>query len=289
MSIYCGINWGNNGMARHEIIRNGEAVAIALEAGVPVPQGIDRWCTGYYDFRSDVTGEHILCPQSTLVTSGHQCRDCQYREGFIALHRAKTMHEVPPQLRDYISQEHILYLATFGLGVVKIGTAARSRHPARWYEQGALAAIELTTVRDGIEVRRLEQSLSRAHGLAQALRGATKTKLLAAPPTMDDLAGGLRAMVAQMADVGDIFHVNDVWHGTLAAVANRSGGGTGLSVVPAGSTEWDMNGTPDVIGQCLVWDGPTSSYLMDVKPLIGRQITFTTVGAGGTPQQIAMF
>lgn len=287
--IYCGIAWGNDGVARHEVIRDGEAVAAGLSAGIPLPESTERRCTGYYDFRKDVAGTHVLCQQGTSVTSGHQCRDCQFREGFIALHRATTMHGVPPQLRDYIAQEHLLYLATFGAGVIKIGTAARSRHPARWYEQGALAAMELTTVRDGIEVRRLESSLSRAHGLAQALRGATKTKLLADPPSLDELAAGLRGMVTQMAEAGDTFLADDVWHGTLAAVTRRTRSSGGLNTLPAGSTEWDMTDDPDAVGQCLVWNGPTGGYLMDVKPLIGRHVAFTRVGAGGTPQQIALF
>lgn len=287
--IYCGIKWGNDGVARHELVRDGEAFTVPLGAGIPMPQGVERRCTGYYDFRNEVTGEHVVCPQNARVTSGRQCRDCQYREGFVALHRAVSMREVPAQLRDYISQEHVLYLATFGLGAVKIGTAARSRHPARWYEQGALAAMELTTVRDGIEVRLLESSLSRTYGLAQALRGATKTKLLASAPSMEDLAGGLRAAVARMADAGEAFEVDDIWHGTLAAVTDRTMGGTELSGVPIGSTEWDMDQGPDAVGQCLVWDGPTGGYLMDIKPLIGRHVAFTTTGSGGTPQQIALF
>lgn len=286
--IYCGILWGSDGTPHHEMIRDGEAISVDFSAGIPLPDSPQRWCTGYYDFHNDLSGVHVLCPKGSEVTSGHQCRDCQYREGFVALHRARTMNDVPRQLREYVAQEHMLYLAAFGADIVKIGTAAISRHPARWYEQGAVAARELATVRDGIAVRRLESSLSRAYGLAQALRGATKAKLLAEPPTLAELADGLQRVVEQMSAAGESFQPRPVWEGSLAAVTGRTATIGSLSVAPTGSTEWDLTGDPDAVGQCLVWDGPTGGFVMDVKPLVGQPVTFTRAGTGGTPQQIAL-
>ena len=137
MDIFCGITWKNNGNPHYEIIRNGVVTAINLSAGIPLPRGTERHCTGYYDFSYGTTGVHTPCPHAAQVAKGHQCRSCQLQEGFVALHNTKHLNAVPPQLRSYISQEHYLYLAAFGGGVVKVGTAARSRHPARWYEQGA--------------------------------------------------------------------------------------------------------------------------------------------------------
>lgn len=287
--IYCGVIWGNDGVARHEVIRAGEVTSVELSSGIPLPEDGQRHCTGYYDFREDMSGIHMLCRQDASVTSGHQCRDCQFREGFIALHRATTIGDVPPQLREYIAQEHVLYLATFGLGVVKIGTAALTRHPARWYEQGALAAMELATVHDGIEVRRLESSLSREHQLVQALRATTKTKLLANPPSLDELVNGLHAVVAQINSGQQNFSPNKVWYGALTAIAKRTEAGGSLSILPSGSTDWELCADPDAVGQCLVWDGPSGGFLMDVKPLIGRPVTFTKSGTGGPSQQIALF
>jgi hypothetical protein len=286
--LYCGVMWANDGMPRHEVICDGEVIPIDFSAGIPLPASSQRWCIGYYDFRDSLTGMHVPCLKGSELTSGHQCRDCQYREGFVALHHARTIDEVPPQLRKYVAQEHLLYLATFGIDVVKIGTAAQSRHPVRWYEQGALAALVLATVRDGIEVRRMESSLSRSYGLTQALRGASKAMLLAEPPTLVELAGGLHRVVEQMTAAGESFQPGPVWHGNLGAVTQRTAPTGRLRVVPTGSTEWELTGSPDAVGQCLIWTSPTDVFVMDVKPLVGRAVTFTTVGAGGPPQQIAL-
>lgn len=288
--IYCGINWTNDGVACHELVRFGEVILLPLGAGIPMPEGVERWCTGFYEFRNDWSGSHVPCRLGAQISSGHQCRDCRFREGFIALHRARVMQDVPPQLREYAAQEHVLYLATFGPGAIKIGTAARSRHPARWYEQGALAAVALSTVRDGIEVRRLESSLSRAHGLSQALRGSTKARLLASSPPRSDLVRELREVAARLGqEAGVAVNVDEVWHGALALVPDNIRDGAELRIVPAGSTEWDMRGDPDAVGQCLTWQGPTGDYVMDVKPLIGRTVTFASTGAGGTSHQTSLF
>lgn len=289
--IYCAIVWENDGTAHHEVICDGQVVRVPLSSGIPIPDLDDnnRHCTGYYDFQLGLTGKHVACSTSSEVEKGRQCRKCQFQEGFIALHAAATMQQVPAQLQEYVAQEHLLYLATFGNDLVKIGTAARSRHPARWYEQGALAATELTKTSDGIEVRRLESALSQKHSLTQSMRGSTKMKLLASLTSSDEIVSSLRSTLNKMASAGDIFEHGSIWRKPLDTLCNERRSGNGLTILATGTRQWDITSHPQAVGQCLVWHGPSGGYLMDVKSLAGRKVVFDSVGTGGQPQQSSLF
>lgn len=289
MSVFCGITWRNDGTSHYEVIRNGVVVAVSLSAGIPVPQGSERYCTGYYDFSCSITGIHNPCPHAALVAKGHQCPSCRFREGFVTLHNARRLNDVSPQLRDYISQEHYLYLAAFGGGVVKIGTVARSRHPVRWYEQGALAALRIASRPDGIGIRRLEARLSRDYGIAQTVRGALKINLISASPSLDQLKADLEAVFQLTSEDPDISTSGTIWHDILPILANLRQRPGQFIILPVGSTSWSLIEEPCAVGQCLTWKGQFSNYLQNTKPLVGRNVAFTSVGKDEIPLQTALF
>jgi len=253
MDIFCGITWKNNGNPHYEIIRNGVITAINLSVGIPLPQGTERHCTGYYDFSYGTTGAHTPCPHAAQVAKGHQCRSCQFQEGFVALHNTKHLNAVPPQLRSYVSQEHYLYLAAFGGGVVKVGTAARSRHPARWYEQGALAALISTL------------------------------------PSAEQVTADLHAVSRLVADDRDISVSDTIWCDMLPTIVNLKQKSEECRILPAGSMSWSLIDGPYAVGQCLIWHGHLSNYLLDIKPLVGRSVVFTDVGEGEALLQASLF
>ena len=286
MDIFCGITWKNNGNPHYEIIRNGVVTAINLSAGIPLPRGTERHCTGYYDFSYGITGVHTPCPLAAQVAKGHQCWSCQFQEGFVALHNTKHLNAVPPQLRSYVSQEH---LAAFGGGVVKVGTAARSRHPARWYEQGVLAAMRIASRPDGIAIRQLESRISHAHGITQTVRGNLKTNLISTLPSTAQVTADLRAVSQLVADDRDVSVSDTIWCDMLPTIVNLKQKSEECRILPAGSMSWSLLDGPYAIGQCLIWHGYLSNYLLDIKPLVGRSVVFTDVGEGEAPLQASLF
>ncbi len=289
MDIFCGITWKNNGNPHYEIIRNGVITAINLSAGIPISQRGERHCTGYYDFSYGTTGAHTPCPHAAQVAKGHQCRSCQFQEGFVALHNTKHLNAVPPQLRNYVSQEHYLYLAAFGGGVVKVGTAARSRHPARWYEQGALAAMRIASRPDGIAIRQLESRISHTHGIAQTVRGNLKTNLISTLPSAEQVTADLHAVSRLVADDRDISVSDTIWCDMLPTIVNLKQKSEECRILPAGSMSWSLIDGPYAVGQCLIWHGHLSNYLLDIKPLVGRSVVFTDVGEGEALLQASLF
>lgn len=116
----------------------------------------ERYCTGWKDI---TTGERFTCPTQQIVAPKYeQCPACQKRTGFNpAFYHATT---VSAQQETRNTEPHILYLAHFGLGIVKVGISHAKRGHARLLEQGARSAIILDTLPSAHIARQYEAKIA---------------------------------------------------------------------------------------------------------------------------------
>ncbi len=140
-----------------------------------------RCCTGRYTFRNTYEVEPAPCPDAAEAADGGQCAKCAAQDEFRFAHRYHQTGQGSTALRAYMDQPHWLYLATFGPGLTKVGTAAAPRKASRLNEQGPTWATYLAEAPDGRTVRHLEDGLSRALGLTQTVRASAKLAALTNP------------------------------------------------------------------------------------------------------------
>jgi len=150
------------------------------------PRGLDltlefdtsrHFCTGWHDLRS---GESGACPDHAQTEPAYeQCRACQQRTGFNpAFYNAAS---VSPQQQERNRQPHILYLAHFGAGVVKVGISLAGRGLGRLLEQGARSCLVLRTFPDAHQARDAEARIARLDGIAETIQVRQKLQLITRP------------------------------------------------------------------------------------------------------------
>ena len=86
----------------------------------------------------------------------------------------------PAHIRAYLGQPHWLYVDIFADGTTKVGTVAQARLDSRLAEQGAFAAFYVARTADGYGIRRVEDAVSSAFGLRQAVPAKWKLRALEA-------------------------------------------------------------------------------------------------------------
>lgn len=139
-----------------------------------------RYCLGYELVREDGRTSHP-CPDQACAERGYQCRRCFFQDEGRLVHNSHRGGDLPAGLRSFLARPQWLYIATFADGTTKVGTAADRRKVLRLTEQGALAAQYVARADNGIRVRVLEDTLSSALGLTQAVRSGHKCAALSAP------------------------------------------------------------------------------------------------------------
>lgn len=278
--LYCGLNWREAGQWAYEAISpdgtvvqwDGPATRLAFRF---VDQS--RYCLGYFTFEN-FTGTRKSCPNRSTVKSGTQCDRCRYLEGFAAVHQHQgPIDHLPNQIQDYIAQPHLLYIACFGTGTCKVGTAALSRRGARLYEQGAILARIIARSPDGLHVRQLERAVA-ASGVKQAMNSSAKTALLTGAldrwSTLEASLGAVAAdATASLPD--DSALLDQLWAGGEWFYNRLLECGQYLKAGPAeDSKEFVLHAT-DALGHTLLCrDGDTSPDLLLVNDsrFIGRRI-----------------
>lgn len=134
-----------------------------------------RFCVGWRDI---ATGECFPCPDAhTIEGKYEQCATCQARTGFNpAFYHASS---VSPQQEARNQEPHILYLAHFGAGTVKVGISHAKRGNGRLLEQGARSAIILDTFPTAHIARQYEARIAAIPAIAETIQLRKKVTLLA--------------------------------------------------------------------------------------------------------------
>lgn len=150
----------------------------------------ERFCIGWRDLAS---GELAACPDAQNVESKYeQCAACQNRTGFNpAFYNAAS---VSTQQEARNQEPHILYLARFGRGVVKVGISYAQRRNSRLLEQGARDALILDTFPSAHIARQYEAKIAAMPGIVETLQLRKKLALLEVPYDHDEGAHELLAV-----------------------------------------------------------------------------------------------
>lgn len=136
-----------------------------------------RYCIGWGDM---TTGERFVCPDHSMVDSKYeQCAACQQRTGFNpAFYHATS---VSKQQEERNLQPHILYLAHFGPGIVKVGISYAARGNSRLLEQGARSALVLETFPSAHIARQYEAKIAALPGIAETIQLRKKIAAMEQP------------------------------------------------------------------------------------------------------------
>ena len=134
----------------------------------------ERHCTGWRDI---TTGERFVCPTGSLVDAKYeQCSACQKRTGFNpAFYHSSS---VSPQQETRNQEPHLLYMAHFGPGVIKVGISHAQRKNSRLLEQGARSAIILDTFPSATIARQYEAKIAAIPGIVETVQQRKKSELL---------------------------------------------------------------------------------------------------------------
>lgn len=165
-----------------------------ITPGLPVMFRLhERWrlCIGY---RERATMKRLPCSQHGeelgSIERGpdyarvFQCSTCAELEGVPEWLRHEAMPrwvglETPsPEALEqapYLSEPHVVYLAAFGPGRVKVGVAIERRARLRFMEQGAHLGAIIARCPDGFAARRMERALCDL-GLIDRVRAASKIR-----------------------------------------------------------------------------------------------------------------
>jgi hypothetical protein len=134
----------------------------------------ERFCVGWRDL---TTGELFSCPDSQVLESKYeQCAACQNRTGFNPAFYHATSVSSQQEARN--QEPHILYLARFGKGVIKVGISYAKRGISRLLEQGARDALILDTLPSAHIARQYEAKIAAMPRVVETLQLRKKLSLL---------------------------------------------------------------------------------------------------------------
>lgn len=138
-----------------------------------------RRCTGYFDL---LTYDNVPCPeQSPIGPDVDTCYKCFRRTGFNPSFYHMPLDGISVQQRAYNEREHVVYLAYFAEGWVKVGISSRDRVLVRLRGQGARLATLLVAVPDAYQARALEERVVKDAAVPEVLRGSRKRSLVNEP------------------------------------------------------------------------------------------------------------
>jgi hypothetical protein len=137
----------------------GQTITITMDAS-------ERFCAGWTDITN---GDRFTCPDNkSLDHKYEQCPACQQRRGFNpAYYHADSVSE---QQEARNLQPHILYLAHFGKGTIKVGISLAARRISRLLEQGARTALILGTFPTAHIARQYEARIAALPQFAETIQ-----------------------------------------------------------------------------------------------------------------------
>ncbi len=246
-----------------------------------------RFCTGWYDLK---TSESHPCENNNKVDEKyHECRICRDKTGFNpAFYHTK---DISSQQEDRNQQPHILYLAHFTPGLIKVGISWQNRGIARLLEQGARSALILGTFPTANVARQHEAAIARLEGIAETIQARKKLTLLAKP--YDTTAAIKELLDTQKTITKEMGLHTDI---TQPLLLDR--------IYIAQSTDFrphtliDISGQSTVsgkfigmFGSVLIMEQNDSQFMYSISQKRGYKVTlsFTEQNIEHAPQQIGLF
>ncbi len=136
-----------------------------------------RSCAGWHDLATAVS--HPCPDKAELPEQYDQCRHCQLKTGFNpAFYHASTISQ-QQQARNQLP--HLLYLAHFAPGVIKVGISWAERGIKRLLDQGARSCLIIKTYPNAEVARQYEAKIATLAGIAETIQLRQKYQLLNKP------------------------------------------------------------------------------------------------------------
>lgn len=228
-----------------------------------------RFCVGRCDLASGVSSP---CPIRAELRpdAPEQCSACFVVTGFNpAFYNAPQISE-PQRRRNRLP--HIVYLASFGAGALKVGMTLEARGVSRLLEQGARLGAVIAKCEDADRARELEEYVARQHGVAESVRAARKRQLLGAPFAEAAARAELEAQIAALArerpevNAGAEIESFDAFYGSARLLG---AGATDLSDTEPFAISGHCLG---MIGDVLVTVHAGQRFMLSVGPVVGRRV-----------------
>lgn len=245
-----------------------------------------RYCNGWHDL---ATAESFPCPDAAELPDQYdQCRHCQQKTGFNpAFYNAVSVSE-QQQARN--AQPHLLYLAHFAPGVVKVGITWEGRGIRRLLDQGARSALILKVYPNADIARTYEARAAKLPGIAETLQLRHKHQHLKRP--YDATAGAQELTTARDRLIREINLVpddNQPLHLDSYFLGNNS-------LHPHDLVDISKNDTVSgnclgMIGSILVIDQNDLQYSFPIGKLTGYRCTlsYDTAKNEAEPHQASLF
>lgn len=168
-----------------------------------------RYCVGWWDITDS---ERHACPDKLVVDAKYeQCAACQQRTGFNPAFYNTTIVSTQQETRNL--EPHLLYLAYFDAGTIKVGISHAARNNSRLLEQGARSALILDTFPTAHIARHYESKIAALPGITETVQLRKKITGLSSPYDLTAATNALtevrRTIEHQLATT---FNSNDIQH-----------------------------------------------------------------------------
>ncbi len=148
--------------------------------GKPISMELgDKLCTGYTK-----DGKRRECPHMTRIEYGYMCNECRMEDDFFNCIQCTGKECINERQRDSCEKnKYFIYLAAFNK-ILKVGISFDRRLQERLVEQGADFGAKVACVRDGKEVRLIEQEMRKHLGIVDRVLSKEKHSNLFCDPNV---------------------------------------------------------------------------------------------------------
>lgn len=252
---------------------------------------LGRYCTGQFDLK---TLENDVCPNAAELLSPKAtvCYDCFDFIGFNPAFYHLEQHQISAQQRAYNQTEHIVYLAYFAPGLIKVGISSNDRKEHRWKEQGARFIAHVYTVPNAYEARHIEEKISTKLKLPEVVLGKKKRDLLntkldlsAAKADFSSLMDQIDAVLPNPANRERVYDMDEYYNpskvkldATIIDVSEHSDGKISGKCI-------------GLYGDIVLFENGGQQFMFSLKKMISYKVAFSdrVECMDFEPQQISLF
>lgn len=256
-----------------------------------IKREFSRYCTGQFDLKT--LEDHVCLNAAELLSPKAQvCFDCFDFIGFNPAFYHLEQHQISPQQRAYNQTEHVVYLAYFAPGLIKVGISSNDRKEHRWKEQGARVISHIFTVPNAYEARHLEETISAGLNLPEVVIGKKKRSLLnveinleGAKTELNELMTRVDSCVSVTCNRERVYEM-DGFYNPSGVQLNQTL--IDVSEYPEGKISGKFIG---LYGDIVVFENRGNQFIFSLKKLISYKVTFSesVEGMDFEPQQISLF
>ncbi|MEM7819785.1 MAG: DUF2797 domain-containing protein [Candidatus Aenigmatarchaeota archaeon] len=142
-----------------------------------------KFCIGFFK-----DGKYNQCPESREIEYGHHCNECMINDDFFQCIQCDGTICINEKRRnECITNNYFIYLAAFD-NILKVGISYEHRIIERLIEQGADFGAKIAFVKDGKNVRIIEQQIKKTLSISDRVRGEEKQAVLFGNPNRSAMA-----------------------------------------------------------------------------------------------------